>query len=99
MTITDLLREIHSCDGPVTTLALARRLDADPQVVAGMLDWLHRTGRLEEPACAVIDPAACTVSGACGSCPFATPDPGRRYLPLTPVVHGDPKKERTDGRP
>ncbi|MGE3287026.1 MAG: FeoC-like transcriptional regulator [Pseudonocardia sp.] len=99
MTITDLLREIHDSDGPVTTLALARRLDADPQVVAGMLDWLHRTGRLEAPACAVVDPAACSVSGACGGCPFATADPGRRYLPLTPVTRLPPMTPMTPDDP
>ncbi|MGD9527643.1 FeoC-like transcriptional regulator [Pseudonocardia sp.] len=96
MTLTDLLREIHEADGPITSLALARRLGADPQTVAGMLDWLHRTGRLAAPACDVIDPAACSVSGTCGSCPFATPDPGRRYLPLTPVTRSGPDDERTD---
>lgn len=89
MTLGDLLHEIHEADGPVTSLTLARRLGADPQVVAGMLDWLHRTGRLAAPTCDVTDPSVCSVSGACGSCPFVTEGAGRRYLPLTPVTHPD----------
>lgn len=82
MTLAELVRAIEAADGTLTTSALAERFDTDPAVVAGMLDWLVRAGRMQAVNC---DSIVCKARGACEGCPIASPDLGRRYLPLRPI--------------
>lgn len=79
MALAELLRELEKAEGPQTTVTLAERLGTRPVVVAGMLDWLARSGRVATPC----DPAACAIGGSCAGCAFAQLQAGRRYLPLT----------------
>jgi hypothetical protein len=86
MVLADLLRVVETARTPMTCDQLADRLGIDPGVVAGMLDWLSRAGRLQDdravPAKGRCDPSACGVAGGCGGCPFAAlPDAGRRFVP------------------
>ena len=78
MALAELVRELEKADGPQTTAELAERLGTSPAVVAGMLDWLARSGRVAAPC----DPAACEIRGSCAGCAFAPLQAGRRYLPL-----------------
>ena len=78
MALAELVRELEKADGPQTTAELAERLGTPPAVVAGMLDWLARSGRVAAPC----DPADCGIRGSCRGCAVARLQAGRRYLPL-----------------
>ena len=78
MALAKLIRELQKAEGSQTTAELAARLGTDPAVVAGMLDWLARSGRVAT-AC---DPANCGVRASCAGCALAPLQAGRRYLPL-----------------
>jgi hypothetical protein len=91
--LADLLRLVETSNESLTCGQLAERLGKDPAVVAGMLDWLSRSGRLHDdhtgPAKdGTCDPSACGVARpACGAaCPFtAAPETGRRFIAIRPV--------------
>jgi hypothetical protein len=90
MVLAELLRLVETTSTPLTCGQLADRLGIDPGVVAGMLDWLSRSGRLRDdptaPAQGTCDPSACGVAGGCGGCPFAAlPATGRRFLAVRRV--------------
>jgi FeoC like transcriptional regulator len=78
MALAELIRELEKADGPQTTAELAARLGTQPAVVAGMLDWLARSGRATSPC----DPVACGVRSSCAGCALAPLQTGRRYLPV-----------------
>ena len=78
MALAELVRELRTAEGSVTTAELAARIGTDPAVVAGMLDWLARSGHVAT-AC---DPVTCGVRASCAGCALAPLQAGRRYLPL-----------------
>jgi hypothetical protein len=78
MALPELVRELEKAEGPQTTAELAARIGTQPAVVAGMLDWLARSGHVTTP-CA---PATCGVRGSCAGCALAPLQTGRRYQPL-----------------
>jgi hypothetical protein len=101
MLLGDLLRLLEESDTPLTSGQLADRLGKDPAVVAGMLDWLSRSGHLHvDPTASAnrtCDLSTCGVAGPCEGCPFAaTPDTGRRFLVARRATHqaGLPAEKR-----
>jgi hypothetical protein len=85
MPLADLLRLLEESDTPLTSGELADRLGMDSKVVAGMLDWLSRSGHLHldptAPAHRTCDLSTCGMAGPCDGCPFAAaPEVGRRFL-------------------
>ena len=63
--LRELERLIANQRGPINLPQLARKLDANPNAIAGMLETLARKGRLTAvpPGCAACD--TCPIHNAC----------------------------------
>lgn len=94
--LRELLNLLETAGGPVSLPELSRRLDLDAGVLAGMLDYWVRKGRLivddRSAAACACSTAGCgcgTCAGSAG-CPFIARLPkSYRLVPAieVPVVH------------
>lgn len=69
--LNEILEQIESSDGPLTTRELARRLDIEESALIGMLEFLQRKGRLqmyrpgENQRCVSTSCVGCVFAGNC----------------------------------
>lgn len=82
-TLTQVLHAFDT-DKPLTTLQLARRLQVEPSMLEGMLDYWVRKGKLREVS---QSEKGCTTCGAKTGCPFimSMPKQYERVTDKTPV--------------
>ncbi len=70
-TLNEILEQIETSDGPLTTRELARRLDIEESALIGMLEFLQRKGRIqmyrpgENQGCVSTSCVSCVFAGNC----------------------------------
>ncbi len=86
-----LLNAIENAEGPILLCDLARQLDIEPAIVADMITFWVRKGRLQDDDAVLGDALSCGThqngSDHCGvgGCPFVVKTPQTFSVPLRSV--------------